>query len=126
MCAPVVLVGGVTRGSFKIAGRVLVRLVVRAQGPVAQQQRDREHERQEAPRPPAGNRPDTPGARCAEQRTRLPFASIYPSGVYKVSLLYVRCQGEHGRVLPWAGRGCADFGEGVECEVRETHLIAVP
>ena len=54
MCAPVVLVGGVIGHLFKIAGRGLVRLVVCTQGPVAQEQRDREHQRQGAPNLPAG------------------------------------------------------------------------
>jgi hypothetical protein len=45
MCTPVVLVGGVSGGLFKVAGRGLVRLVMCAQGPVAQQQRDHEYQR---------------------------------------------------------------------------------
>ena len=83
MCAPVVLVGGVTGRLFKIAGRGLVCLVVCAQGPVAQQQRNREYQRQEAPKPPAGKRSGELGARHAEQLTRLLSAFNIPLwGIY--------------------------------------------
>ena len=79
MCIPVVLVGGVTGRLFKIAGgRGLVHLVMCAQYPVAQQQRYHEHQRQEAPKPPAGNHSGEPEARHAEQLTSLPFAFYIP------------------------------------------------
>ena len=65
MRAPVVLVGGVTGRLFKIAGRGLVRLVVCAQHPVAQQQHNHEYQRKEAPKPPAGNHSGELGARHA-------------------------------------------------------------
>ena len=82
MCAPVVLVGGVIGHLFKIAGRGLVRLVVCTQGPVAQEQRDREHQRQGAPNLPAGTHSSELGACHTEQDARLPFAfDILPRGI---------------------------------------------